>query len=561
MLNIYLAQQNYHIGNLSYNLQKIKTAIEDAESKGVDLIVFSELCVTGYIPNDILLNKFFLEQTYNIIVEITKIKTNIGIIIGAPLENKNNGQKKIWNAGIFIFQNQIKKIIHKTLLPTYDVFDEARYFEPAKHWEIIEFKNHRIALTICEDIWNIDENKQIYALQPMDELIKLKPTVMINISASPFNYIQENDRFNIIRKNVLKYNLPIIYCNGVGAHSALIFDGASVVMDKKATYFKKLSYFKEENLIVLLDENSNLKNIENYEIYTANHKSIIDIAKNPDYNIQHIYEALVLGVRDYFKKMNFKKAIIGSSGGIDSAVTIAIAVQALGNENVETVLMPSMFSSTSSVEDAQLLSKNLKINYTIVSIEKMYHSFLQALAPIFGNLPFSLAEENLQSRIRGNILMSIANKFGYILLNTSNKSELAMGYGTLYGDMAGGLSVLGDCYKLQVYALANYINNLSEIIPTNIIDKAPSAELRPNQKDSDSLPDYEILDAILYQWIEQHKTMEEIIKSGISADTVQFVIQGFSKQEFKRQQFCPILRVSTKAFGEGRKIPIVAKYG
>ena len=561
MLNIYLAQQNYHIGNLSYNLQKIKTAIEDAESKGVDLIVFSELCVTGYIPNDILLNKFFLEQTYNIIVEITKIKTNIGIIIGAPLENKNNGQKKIWNAGIFIFQNQIKKIIHKTLLPTYDVFDEARYFEPAKHWEIIEFKNHRIALTICEDIWNIDENKQIYALQPMDELIKLKPTVMINISASPFNYIQENDRFNIIRKNVLKYNLPIIYCNGVGAHSALIFDGASVVMDKTATYFKKLSYFKEENLIVLLDENSNLKNIENYEIYTANHKSIIDIAKNPDYNIQHIYEALVLGVRDYFNKMNFKKAIIGSSGGIDSAVTIAIAVQALGNENVETVLMPSMFSSTSSVEDAQLLSKNLKINYTIVSIEKMYHSFLQALAPIFGNLPFSLAEENLQSRIRGNILMSIANKFGYILLNTSNKSELAMGYGTLYGDMAGGLSVLGDCYKLQVYALANYINNLSEIIPTNIIDKAPSAELRPNQKDSDSLPDYEILDAILYQWIEQHKTMEEIIKSGISADTVQFVIQGFSKQEFKRQQFCPILRVSTKAFGEGRKIPIVAKYG
>ena len=560
MLNIYLAQQNYHIGNLSYNLQKIKTAIEDAESKGVDLIVFSELCVTGYIPNDILLNKFFLEQTYKIIVEITKIKTNIGIIIGAPLENKNNGQKKIWNAGIFIFQNQIKKIIHKTLLPTYDVFDEARYFEPAKHWEIIEFKNHRIALTICEDIWNIDENKQIYALQPMDELIKLKPTVMINISASPFNYIQENDRFNIIRKNVLKYNLPIIYCNGVGAHSALIFDGASVVMDKTATYFKKLSYFKEENLIVLLDENSNLKNIENYEIYTANHKSIIDIAKNPDYNIQHIYEALVLGVRDYFNKMNFKKAIIGSSGGIDSAVTIAIAVQALGNENVETVLMPSMFSSTSSVEDAQLLSKNLKINYTIVSIEKMYHSFLQALAPIFGNLPFSLAEENLQSRIRGNILMSIANKFGYILLNTSNKSELAMGYGTLYGDMAGGLSVLGDCYKLQVYALANYINNLSEIIPTNIIDKAPSAELRPNQKDSDSLPDYEILDAILYQWIEQHKTMEEIIKSGISADTVQFVIQGFSKQEFKRQQFCPILRVSTKAFGEGRKIPIVAKY-
>ena len=561
MLNIYLAQQNYHIGNLSYNLQKIKTAIEDAESKGVDLIVFSELCVTGYIPNDILLNNFFLEQTYKIIVEITKIKTNIGIIIGAPLENKNNGQKKIWNAGIFIFQNQIKKIIHKTLLPTYDVFDEARYFEPAKHWEIIEFKNHRIALTICEDIWNIDENKQIYALQPMDELIKLKPTVMINISASPFNYIQENDRFNIIRKNVLKYNLPIIYCNGVGAHSALIFDGASVVMDKTATYFKKLSYFKEENLIVLLDENSNLKNIENYEIYTANHKSIIDIAKNPDYNIQHIYEALVLGVRDYFKKMNFKKAIIGSSGGIDSAVTIAIAVQALGNKNVETVLMPSMFSSTSSVEDAQLLSKNLKINYTIVSIEKIYHSFLQALAPIFGNLPFSLAEENLQSRIRGNILMSIANKFGYILLNTSNKSELAMGYGTLYGDMAGGLSVLGDCYKLQVYALANYINNLSEIIPTNIIDKAPSAELRPNQKDSDSLPDYEILDAILYQWIEQHKTMEEIIKSGISADTVQFVIQGFSKQEFKRQQFCPILRVSTKAFGEGRKIPIVAKYG
>ncbi|MCX8481841.1 MAG: NAD(+) synthase, partial [Sediminibacterium sp.] len=288
---------------------------------------------------------------------------------------------------------------------------------------------------------------------------------------------------------------------------------------------------------------------------------ILDIAKNPNYNIKHIFEALVLGVRDYFKKMNFKKAIIGSSGGIDSAVTIAIAVQALGNENVETVLMPSMYSSTSSVEDAILLSKNLNINYSIVAIEKIYHAFLQELSPLFGNLPFSLAEENLQSRIRGNILMSLANKFGYILLNTSNKSELAMGYGTLYGDMAGGLSVLGDCYKLQVYALANYINNSAEIIPINIISKAPSAELRPNQKDSDSLPDYVILDSILYQWIDQNKTMEDIIKSGIPTETVRFVIDGFSKQEFKRQQFCPILRVSTKAFGEGRKIPIVAKYG
>lgn len=561
MLNIYIAQQNYHIGNLPYNLQKIKDAIEDAENKGVDLIVFSELCVTGYIPNDILLSPFFLEQTYHTIVEITKIKTNVGIIIGAPLENKNNGQKKSWNGGIFIHQNQIKKIIHKTLLPTYDVFDEARYFEPATHWEIIEFKNHRIALTICEDIWNIDENQQIYALQPMDELIKLNPTVMINISASPFNYIQENDRFNIIRKNVLKYNLPIIYCNTVGANSALIFDGASVVMDKTATYFKKLSYFKEQHLMISLDENSHLKNIENYEIFSTNHLKILDIAKNPNYNIKHIFEALVLGVRDYFKKMNFKKAIIGSSGGIDSAVTIAIAVQALGNENVETVLMPSMYSSTSSVEDAILLSKNLNINYSIVAIEKIYHAFLQELSPLFGNLPFSLAEENLQSRIRGNILMSLANKFGYILLNTSNKSELAMGYGTLYGDMAGGLSVLGDCYKLQVYALANYINNSAEIIPINIISKAPSAELRPNQKDSDSLPDYVILDSILYQWIDQNKTMEDIIKSGIPTETVRFVIDGFSKQEFKRQQFCPILRVSTKAFGEGRKIPIVAKYG
>ena len=558
MLKIYIAQQNYHIGNLSYNLQKIKNAIQDAESKGADLIVFSELSLTGYMPKDILERESFLNDVNQAIEELLKIKTSIGIIIGAPIKNIQLGQKKIYNAGLFIFQNVIQNIIHKSLLPTYDVFDESRYFESAKSWEIIQFKNYKIALTICEDIWNIDESNQMYAFQPMDKLIKFNPSVMINISASPFNYIQEQYRLSIIKKNVEKYNLPLIYCNAVGVHTSIVFDGTSIIMNNTNYQFTKLKSFAEDNKIVELNNEGlfNLDNIINYQDISNN----FNIATQPAFNIEHVFKALVLGVQDYFNKMNFQKAIIGSSGGIDSAVTIAIASFALGSENVETILMPSIYSSKSSIEDAKELSKNLKTNSQIISIEPIYDAFLNQLAPVFNGLPFSVAEENLQSRIRGNLLMSIANKFNYILLNTSNKSELAMGYGTLYGDMAGGLSVLGDCYKMQVYALAEFINRDKIIIPINIIQKAPSAELRPNQKDSDSLPDYAILDKILFSLIEQNKTISEIVDDSISAELIQSVINIYLKQEFKRQQFCPILRISNKSFGEGRRIPIVAKY-
>jgi len=439
------------------------------------------------------------------------------------------------------------------------VFDEYRYFEPAYNWNIVEFKGKKLAITICEDIWNLGDNP-LYRICPMDELMKHSPDLMINLSASPFDYTHNEDRKAIIKANVLKYKLPMVYCNAVGSQTEIVFDGASLVFDKNANLCKQLPMFVEALEAVDINDDGTI-NSHIIEVASAvPNQELNPISLDENLNINQIYEALVLGIKDYFDKMGFTKAILGSSGGIDSAVTLALACEALGKDNVRAVLMPSPYSTEHSVNDAVELSKNLDNPYDIIKIADVYETFLSTLKPIFKDLPFSVAEENIQSRSRGNILMAIANKFGYVLLNTSNKSELATGYGTLYGDMAGGLGVLGDCYKMQVYALAKYINRNKEIIPDNIINKAPSAELRPNQKDSDSLPDYSVLDKILYQYIERRQGPTEIKAQGFDAALVDRTLKMVNNNEYKRNQFCPIIRISPKAFGVGRRVPIVGKY-
>ena len=575
-MRIALAQQNYHIGNFESNTKKIISAIEQAKNEGAELVVFSELSICGYPPRDFLEFDDFINRCYASVDAIRQHTEGIGVIIGAPQKNLDASGKELFNAAWLLYNREVLGVAQKTLLPTYDVFDEYRYFEPAFEWNIILFKGHRIALTVCEDLWNLGDNP-LYRVCPMDILVKQQPDIMINISASPFDYDHDEDRKEVIKANVLKYGLPLVYCNAVGSQTEIVFDGGSLVYDAKGNLLKELEYF-EEAFCVMDITVTNLQQEQQADtgdskpaIISAETDNEMRVSKVNDpnriidfltagNNIRQIHQALILGIRDYFIKMGFSKAILGSSGGIDSAVVLALACEALDAENVHAVLMPSPFSTGHSVKDAEQLSKTLGNPFDIIPIENLYNSFITSLKPLFKDLPFSVAEENIQSRSRGNLLMAIANKFGYILLNTSNKSELATGYGTLYGDMAGGLSVLGDVYKTQVYALAKYINRHKEIIPLHIISKAPSAELRPNQKDSDSLPDYDILDKVLYQYIEKRQGPKEIMAMGIDPALVNRVLKLVNINEYKRNQFCPVIRVSSKAFGVGRRMPIVGKY-
>ena len=615
-MKIALAQQNYHIGNFEDNTRKILDGIRTAKEAGADLVVFSELSVCGYPPRDFLEFEDFIAKCYAAVDRIREVADTIGVIVGSPARNPLKKGKDLFNAAWLLYEKEIKGVAHKTCLPNYDVFDEYRYFEPGSDWKVIPFKGKKIALTICEDIWNMGDDP-LYRACPMDQLIRQHPDLMINISASPFDYDHDEDRKEVVRQNVLKYGLPMYYCNAVGSQTEIVFDGGSVVYDAKGNLIKELNYFEEDFAVIPLPEPLSAPLAERlaeaagslakpvpplYEellpglsvpIGQGGESSIeeepltmtpertgspaevfdkdmrVSKLNDPDRilqylvdekNIAQIYQALLLGIRDYFHKMGFKKAILGSSGGIDSAVTLALACEALGSDNVRAILLPSPYSSGHSVSDAEQLSRNLGNPYDIIPIREVYEAFIHTLEPGFNNLPFGLAEENLQSRTRGNILMGLANKFGYILLNTSNKSELSTGYGTLYGDMAGGLSVLGDVYKGQVYALARYINRNGEVIPVNILEKAPSAELRPGQKDSDSLPEYDILDKILYQYIERRQGPKEITAMGIDEALVGRVLRLVNSNEYKRNQFCPIIRVSCKAFGIGRRVPIVGKY-
>ncbi len=558
-MKIAIAQQNYHIGNCTGNADKIIEAIETAKKNKADLVVFSELAICGYPPRDFLEFDDFINSCQIALDRITLHADTIGVLIGAPARNTTPKGKRLFNAAYLLYEQSIQAIVHKTLLPNYDIFDEYRYFEPAFNWQVIPFRGKRLAITICEDIWDMGK-VALYRINPMEKLIGQSPDIMINLSASPFDYTHQEDRKAIIKSNIATYKLPLIYCNTVGSQTEIVFDGGSLVADKEANICMEMATFAEDLQYVHLKEDGKFEEAVKEQGAVLPDMPLEPEALDPALHIDLVYKALVMGIRDYFSKMGFQKAILGSSGGIDSAVTLALACAALGAENVHAILMPSPYSSQHSVEDAKQLSEHLHNPYQILHIDEIYQSFLHTLKPVFQDRPFGLAEENIQSRSRGNLLMAIANKFGYILLNTSNKSELATGYGTLYGDMAGGLGVLGDCYKLQVYALAKYINRETTIIPSSIIQKPPSAELRPGQKDSDSLPGYTLLDAVLYQYIERRMGPDEIKAMGFDPLLVDRVLKLVNTNEYKRNQFCPVIRISSKAFGSGRRMPIVAKY-
>ena len=543
-MRIALAQLNYHIGNFEYNKKQILGAIQRAEEEKADLVCFSELSTCGYAPMDLLTYPSFLKQSDELLEAVREASGRVGVLIGAPRKNPELPGKDLFNSAFLFFEKKLIGFTDKALLPTYDVFDEYRYFEPAKKIQCIPFKGLKLAITICEDIWDIIMPDPIYNFQPMDVLMEEQPDIAINLSASPFSWAQPQRRREVVKANAEKYQLPFFYVNQIGANTDLIFDGGSLVADQSGEIHGELKMFEED--LKVFDLEKILKD-----------KGIGQIKGREKTKL--IYEGLILGLRDFFKKSGFDKAILGLSGGIDSAVTAALACEALGSENVHGLLMPSPFSSSHSVEDAVALAKNLGMYHEILPINQLYEEFLNSLKGSFGKNQFDTTEENIQARIRGTILMAYSNKKGNILLNTTNKSEMAVGYGTLYGDLAGGLSVLADVYKTEVYKLAKHINRDSDLIPFNSIIKPPSAELKPNQKDIDSLPEYNILDQILFLFIEEKKGEKEIIRAGFDPKIVKHILSLVNNSEFKRHQTAPVLRISPKAFGTGRRIPIVAK--
>ncbi len=544
-MKIALAQLNYHIGNFEANTNKIIDHIKLAKNRGADLVVFAELAVCGYPARDFLEFDEFIELCQSSALEIAEHCIDIACIMGLPIKNAKVAGKDLYNAAYFIEDGEIKATVKKALLPTYDVFDEYRYFEPGIQFDCIDFKGKKIALTICEDLWNINDNP-LYVSNPMDQLTLQQPDLMINIAASPFSYSHDDERMVVLSDNAKKYNLPLLYVNQVGAQTEIVFDGGSLTFDRAGNLLNEMKYFEEDMRI--------------YEVMDGDILGHTPIDHKPLSDIEQIYGALILGIKDYFEKSGFTKAVLGLSGGIDSAIVCALACRALGAENVMAVLMPSKYSSDHSIQDALDLVKNFGCMHEIIPIKEAADTFDRVLEQAFKDLPPNLAEENIQARCRGLILMAMSNKFGYILLNTSNKSECAVGYGTLYGDMCGAIGVIGDVYKTQVFELARFINKDGVMIPENSIIKPPSAELRPDQKDSDSLPEYDVLDKILFQYIELKQSSKAIIAQGFDEALIKRVVKMVNNAEFKRYQTPPILRVSSKAFGMGRRMPIVGKY-
>lgn len=544
-MKIALAQLNYHIGNFDSNTKKIIETLHAAKQQGADLAVFAELAVCGYPARDFLEFSEFIDLCEDAAQQIAAACTDIACIIGIPVKNPEEAGKDLFNAAYFIENGRVKSVVKKALLPNYDVFDEYRYFEPNTAFQCIEFKGHKIALTICEDLWNINDDP-LYTLNPMDTLKEENPELMINIAASPFDYKHDENRIKILGDNSRKYQLPLLYVNQVGSQTEMIFDGGSLAFNEKGELLDEMNYFKEDLRV--------------YEFTDGKIAGLKPIQPRSASDIESIHAALILGIRDYFQKSGFREAVLGLSGGVDSALVCALAAEALGPQNVTGILMPSKFSTGHSVQDALDLVNNLGCKHHIIPIADAAAAFETMMEPLFKSLPFNTTEENIQARSRGIVVMAYSNKFNAIVLNTSNKSECAVGYGTLYGDMAGAIAVLGDVYKTQAYELCAFINREREIIPRNTIIKPPSAELRPDQKDTDSLPDYDILDRLLFQYIELKQSSKAIIEQGFDEALVRRIIALVNKAEFKRAQAPPILRVSPKAFGAGRRMPIVGKY-
>ncbi|MBA3957831.1 MAG: NAD+ synthase [Parachlamydiaceae bacterium] len=540
-MRILLAQINPIIGDIQGNTEKILKGISHAKKQHADLVLFSELCLSGYPPQDLLELPHFLSALITPLETIQKASKDITVIVGTP--RVDNTSRNVYNSAAIFVDGKIVGYQDKFLLPTYDVFYERRYFVPGSERRLWNLCGKRIAITICEDIWqHSGKLTTSYPQDPVNELQQLNPDLVLNLSASPYSLDKVTSRIEVCAITASSLKCPLLLCNQVGGNDGLIFDGHSVFVNAEGQLLQCGKGFEEEMMLVNLEEQ----------------RSPITLTEDP---MESLYKALCLGLHDYFDKLGLNKACLGLSGGIDSALVACIAVDALGKENVLAINMPSRFSSEGSVADSEQLVKNLEIELRSIPIESPFASYLDLLAPQFVGKEPDVTEENLQARIRGMILMALSNKFGYIVLSTGNKSELAMGYSTLYGDMCGGLAVISDLTKKQVYALAKWINRNREIIPWNTIKKPPSAELRPNQKDSDSLPDYDIVDNVLEAYVEQHQSPQEIATLfNYSLDLVNDLVKRIHRNEYKRRQNPPGLRVTEKSFSTGRHFPIVHRF-
>ncbi|MDL1970191.1 MAG: NAD+ synthase [Candidatus Desulfofervidaceae bacterium] len=541
-MKIAIGQTNPIVGAFDYNLEKISRFIEEAKKQGCELVIFPELSLMGYPPKDLLEREAFINHSLETLENLIQRTQGIAVICGC-IERNFNHAKPLFNSAVFFANGKIIFKTHKILLPSYDVFDETRYFAPGQKPGWLEWKGIRWGITICEDIWNDKDlfPRQQYTHDPLLQLAQEGIDILVNISASPYHIGKPAFRLKMLTHLANKYSFPIVYANQVGGNDDIVFDGNSKIVLPDKTLLARGAVFEEDLIVADLNETG---------------RKITAFAENE----AEILKALILGTRDYAYKTGFQKAVVGLSGGVDSSLVAYIAVQALGKENVLGVAMPSPYTSSESLEDAAALAKNLGIMYKIIPITEIFNAYLQALKPLFDELPWSTAEENIQARIRGNILMALSNKFGYLVLSTGNKSEMAVGYCTLYGDLTGGLAVISDVPKTLVYRLARFVNREEEIIPRRVLVKPPSAELRPEQKDEDDLPPYSVLDTILKEYIENRRSVEEIINMGLSPATVKEVIKRVDKNEYKRKQAPPGIKITTKAFGYGRRYPIVQKY-
>ena len=544
-----IAQLNTTVGDLPGNRRRILDAYNTLVAQGAELVVFPELVVCGYPPRDLLFKSRFVSDVEQTTRDIAAEIGSVPAVLGTIEANTSGQGRAAYNSAAFCQQGRITHFARKCLLPTYDVFDEDRYFEPAKEPTVVEFNGHRIGLTICEDIWThaAINTRHFYEVDPVKTLGTRKLDLLLNLSASPWHSTKENIRQTLVANTARACACPVVYVNSVGGNDELIFDGRSMITDASGQLLAGLAAFREELRGVKVGGT-----VPGEPPYT--HPTFAP------HEMRDIHDALVLGLRDYAQKTGFKKALLGLSGGIDSALTAVIAAEALGPKNVIGVSLPSEISSQHSKDDARILAENLGIEYHTIGIADTVAAAEQSLAPIFAGRPRDIAEENIQARARGLLLMAISNKFGALLLTTGNKSELAVGYCTLYGDMCGGLAVISDVFKMQVYALSRWINREKEIIPHSSIEKAPSAELRPNQTDQDSLPPYELLDAILKGYVESGLSRRDLVAQGFDAAVVNDIARKVDLNEYKRKQAAPGLKITPLAFGVGRRIPIVQKY-
>lgn len=545
-MRITIAQLNPVVGDISGNLARALEAVQQAAREGADLVVFTELFLIGYPPRDLLNRGWYIsrvEAALQELVHASKVHPDLGILVGAPLPTGLSTGRGLFNSAVLIHNGQIAGRADKSLLPTYDVFDEDRYFDRHNGAVPLDFKGEKLGIHICEDAWNDPElwpRRCMYDHDPVAELAQQGATILINISASPFSKGKEQVRHRLISRHAQRHGLPFVYANQVGGNDELIFDGRSFVFDAQGRAVAVLPAFQEH-------------------LATVDLATAAPVPYEPQPEIASVHDALVLGLRDYLRKCGFGQAVIGLSGGIDSAVTACLAAEALGSANVMCLSMPSMYSSTGSIEDAQALARNLGIELQVVPIKPIFEAYLGTLHDLFAGTPPGTAEENVQARIRGNLLMAMSNKYGSLVITTGNKSELAVGYCTLYGDMSGGLAAVSDVPKTMVYELARYINRDREVIPEASITKAPSAELKPNQTDQDTLPPYETLDQIIELYVEDDCCAADIIAQGFDADVVHWVLRTIDRNEYKRRQAAPGLKVTSKAFGIGRRMPVAAR--